>query len=374
MNVLQLGKFYPVKGGVEKVMYDLASGLSEKGIRCDMLCASGKGEQGHKKINENSDLWYTKTWMKVAATTISPSMIFKLRKMCNKYDIVHIHHPDPMSALALWLSGYKGKVILHWHSDILKQKQLLKLYKPLQDWLLQRSALILGTSPVYVQESPFLADVQEKIDALPIGVNSMARTNDEEKNILALRQKYEGKKIVFSMGRLVGYKGYKYLIDAATYLPDDYVILIGGEGPLKEELQEQIDRKGLGEKVKLIGFVKDDELYTYFGGCDLFCLSSTQRTEAFAIVQVEAMSCGKPVVATQIPGSGVPWVNEDGVSGINVPIEDSSAIAEAIQNICSEKSVYQSYGEHALERYKKLFTKDDMLEKCIDFYKHLLNE
>ena len=170
MKILQLGKFYPIGGGVEKVMYDLMTGISEKGVYCDMMCAATDRKGMTVKINKFANLICTPTWTKKAATMISPSMILKLRKVCRNYDIIHVHHPDPMACLALFCSGYKGRVILHWHSDIQKQKMLLKLYKPLQNWLIRRADRIVGTTPVYLEESPFLIGVQDKTVCLPIGV------------------------------------------------------------------------------------------------------------------------------------------------------------------------------------------------------------
>ena len=134
MRVLQIGKFYPMSGGVEKVMYDITMGLSQKQVYCDMLCASAeKQDQGNLLLNDYARVLCVPTWKKVAATMLSPAMIFRLRKIRKEYDIIHIHHPDPMACLALFLSGYKGPVVLHWHSDILKQKMLLRLYTPLQN-------------------------------------------------------------------------------------------------------------------------------------------------------------------------------------------------------------------------------------------------
>ena len=217
LKVLQLGKFYPIRGGVEKVAFDLMKGLSERGIECHMLCAAEEGEDRIILLNEHAQLICTHTWVKACATMISPSMIFTLRKICGKYDIIHVHHPDPMACLALFLSGYKGKVVLHWHSDIQKQKMLLKLYYPLQQWLLKRADVIVGTSPVYLAESPFLQHVQHKTVCLPIGVEPMQPVPEAVK---ALRSEYPGKKIVFSLGRLVAYKGYRFLVEAAQYLKD----------------------------------------------------------------------------------------------------------------------------------------------------------
>ena len=293
-------------------------------------------------------------------------MIFTLRKECGRYDIIHIHHPDPMACLALFLSGYKGRVILHWHSDILKQKLLLRLYRPLQRWLLRRAETIVGTTPVYIAGSPFLKQYRHKSVCLPIGVDRM---QPDSNAVAAVRSRYPGKKIVFSLGRLVPYKGYGFLIDAAGYLSDDYVILIGGTGSLKDELQKRIADAGLQEKVTLLGHVSSRDLPAYYGACDVFCLSSIQKTEAFGIVQIEAMSCGKPVVATDIPQSGVPWVNAHGVSGLNVTPCNAKELAEAIKEVTEDKQRYSKYSSGAENRYYELFTKDLMINKCLKIYK-----
>lgn len=365
MKILQLGKFYPIGGGVEKVMYDLMTGISEKGVYCDMMCAAMDMNGMTVKINEFANLICTPTWTKKAATMISPAMIWRLWRVCRNYDIIHVHHPDPMACLALFCSGYKGRVILHWHSDIQKQKILLKLYKPLQNWLLKRAERIVGTTPVYLKESPYLKDVQDKTVCLPIGVEPVARDYGKEELI---RSRYKGKKIVFSLGRLVHYKGFRYLVEAAKYLRDEYVVLIGGTGALREELQEQIKSEGLSGKVELLGRVSDEDLPGYYGACSVFCLSSVQKTEAFGIVQIEAMSCGKPVVATKIPQSGVAWVNADGKSGINVMPEDAKELADAIMKITSDDDVYVGYSENANRRFMELFTKERMIEKCLKIY------
>lgn len=370
MKILQIGKSFPLVGGVEKVMFDIMLGLSETGIDCDMLCATTKGARpGIIRFNDCGRVLCVPTWLKLAATMIAPALVFRLHKIKKEYDIIHIHHPDPMACVALFFSGYKGKVVLHWHSDILKQKTLLKFYTPLQRWLIRRADVIVGTTPVYVGASPFLQAVQHKVTAIPIGV-PMVLPNEEA--VMKIRRQYGEKKIILSIGRLVEYKGYEYLIKAAGYLSDDYVILIGGGGPLRDELQNLIDKEGVSGKVKLIGFIPDEELPGYFGACDLFCLSSIWKTEAFAIVQIEAMSCGKPIVATKIKGSGVSWVNSDGISGLNVEPQDEKALAGAIVRILSDKVYYKQLASGAYRRYETMFTREKMVNTCLELYKDLL--
>lgn len=370
MKILQIGKFFPSLGGLEKVMYDTTMGLSEQGHRCDILCTVlDNRSPGDMFLNEYASILRVPFIIKVAATMIAPAMIFRLRKIHKEYDIIHVHHPDPMACLALFLSGYQGPVVVHWHSDILKQKQLLKLYRPLQNWLLRRAKVIIGTTPTYVKESPFLRDVQNKVAVIPIGIDEL---HPAEEQVARIKEKYAGKKIIFALGRLVEYKGFEYLIKAARHLKDDCVILIGGKGPLQPALKALIEKEGVSDRVKLIGFVGDDELPHYFGASHLFCLSSIWKTEAFAIVQVEAMSCGKPVVATRIPESGVSWVNSEGVSGINVSPKDANALADAINKLLSDSQLYEKLAKGARWHYETMFTKELMVERCINLYQYVL--
>ena len=366
MKILQLGKFFPIKGGVEKVEYDLMRGLSEHGIDCDMLCASAR--KSEQQINGHAKLICCRTWIMIAGTTIAPLMITRLWRTCQEYDIIHVHHPDPMACLALFLSRYRGKVVLHWHSDIIRQKRLLGLYRPLQNWLIRRADVIVGTTPIYVKESEELKHAQHKTTHLLIGIEGITpNSNGAQK----LHELYNGRKIVFSLGRLVPYKGYTYLIEAAQYLPDDYVVAIGGTGPLHEELSHLIIDKGLENKVKLLGFVKDEDVSAYYTACKIFVLPSVQKTEAFGIVQIEAMSGGKPVVATTIPGSGTAWVNAHGVSGLNVTPKQPKELAEAILEITKDEDTYKRYCTDARLRYENEFTKEQMIKGAINIYNTL---
>ena len=379
MKILQIGKFYPIIGGVEKVMRDLTEGISARSIRCDMLCAllpDSEIEQIDKKrarhigrnliieLNNNGKIICVPAIKKVKATMLSPAMLSYLKRHCKEYDIIHIHHPDPMAALALRLSGYKGKVILHYHSDILSQKKLLKLYKPLQSWLLKRADKIVGTTPVYIKESPFLKNYQQKCTYVPIGIEPVVYSEEEAEKI---RNKFGNKKIILSIGRLVPYKGYEYLIEAAKHLTDEYYLVIGGGGPLKDELQAKIEQLGLENKVTLAGYIDYKDLPAYFGACHIFVLSSVMKTEAFGIVQIEAMSCSKPIVATKIEGSGVSWVNKEGESGLNVPPMIAESLTNAIFAVDKE---YDKYSVGAKERFNSVFTYSQMIDNILKIYEN----
>lgn len=370
VKILQVGKFYPIRGGVEKVMYDLMLGLAERNIHCDMLCATTEDHPGGViEINKYAQVIAISTQFKFAATMIAPKLVMRLRQIAKEYDIIHIHHPDPMACSALFLSGYKGKVVLHWHSDILKQKTLLKVYGPLQNWLIKRADMIVGTTPVYVRESSFLSTVQKKVDYIPIGVSPVV---PDQTKVQELRKRYANKKIIFSLGRLVEYKGYKYLIEAISCLGCDYQLLIGGKGPLNLELEALIEQLGMQDRVELLGYIADEDIPAYYGACDVFCLSSVLKTEAFAIVQIEAMSCAKPIVSTKIPGSGVSWVNADGESGLCVEIKNARSVADAVRTITSDSERYNQLADGSFRRYQSFFTRDKMVDKALEIYERVL--
>ena len=294
-------------------------------------------------------------------------MIFKLRKIIGNYDIIHIHHPDPMAALALFCSNTSNKkIILHWHSDIIKQKILLKFYNPLQKWLIKRSDKIIATSEDYALGSNDIKIYLKKVVVIPIGVE--INFNSNENLTKQLKMQYEGKKIIYSLGRLCYYKGFNDLIDSAKYLDDSYVILIGGEGSLKEKLQNQIDLLGLNEKVVLLGKIKKEDMDSYFSTCSIFCLPSVEKSEAFGIVQIEAMSYSKPIVATKIPKSGVGWVNKDSYSGINVNPKDSVGLANAFKYICNNNDTYAQFSSNSRKRYEDEFTSEKMIDRVLKLY------
>lgn len=369
MRILQLGKFYPIRGGVEKVEYDLTRGLSARGVECDMLCAGNEGFSGVVEEFACGKVFTCKTWFAMAATMIAPTMILFMLRHRKDYDIVHVHHPDPMAALALWCSRFKGKVVLHWHSDIVQQHTAMKFYAPLQRWLIRRADKIVGTTPVYLESSPYLRDAQEKTVCMPIGIDGVEAV--DKARIDALRAKYGNRKMVFSLGRLVHYKGYEYLVKAAQYLDDDYVVVIGGMGPLRQGLERLIAKLKLNDKVILLGRVEDEDLPVYYHACDVYCMSSVQKTEAFGIVQIEAMSCGKPLVATNIPGSGVSWVNKHGVSGLNAEPCDAEGLAACIKAIMADEATYNRFVQGSKERFAQLFRYETMIEKCVGVYEGL---
>ena len=141
--------------------------------------------------------------------------------------------------------------------------------------------------------------------------------------------------------------------------------MIIGEGPLRKPLERLIRQLGLTHRVFLLGRVSAVE--SYYHACDVFVLPSVARSEAFGIVQIEAMACGKPVVNTRLD-SGVPFVSVDGVTGLTVPPADATALARAINRLLNDDALRSSLGKAARERAYREFSLDRMAARTLEVY------
>jgi glycosyltransferase involved in cell wall biosynthesis len=180
-----------------------------------------------------------------------------------------------------------------------------------------------------------------------------------------------GKKLVLAVCRLVPYKGFDVLVEATRNLRDDAVVVIVGDGPLRQSLQAAIDEGGLSQRVCLAGRLSDAALHALFARASVYCLPSVHRAEAFGVVLLEAMSYGLPIVATNIPGSGVPWVNQHGVTGLNVPVGDPKALAQACNGILDSDQEHARLAEEARCRFLAEFTEDRSVSRMLATYRQL---
>lgn len=329
MKILQISKLFPpFWGGIETVVYDLSIGLKQKGNDVDILCVSSS-KYSEVSTVDGLRVFRCSSFAHIASAYLSLSFFYKWFLCRNSYDVVHVHLPNPLAILALFAFRTKSRLFVHWHSDIVRQKYLKIPFIPLQRWLLGRCEKIIATSKTYADASQDLAPFKDKIVVIPIGIDHKVLSVNARKRD-SLLEEYKGKKIIFSLGRHVYYKGFEYLIDAAKYLPDNCVVLIGGSGELTDKYECIIRRANIEDKVKLVGRIDMSDLGAYYDACDVFCLPSIERSEAFGVVQLEAMSLGKPVVSTDIPGSGVCSINKVGVTGLVSPVRDAKALAGCI--------------------------------------------
>nr|WP_237711477.1 glycosyltransferase [Paracidovorax oryzae] len=262
-------------------------------------------------------------------------------------DVLHIHMPNNSALWALTLPGArKVPWVVHWHSDVvvsnIKWSVALAymVYRPFEQALLERSQQIFATSPPYLQASAALKPWQDKCEVVPLGINLRAAVPGMPESMdggtsARLRWREDTQFKLLSIGRLTYYKGFETLIRAVNGLPG-VELLIAGDGDLREELQALIDRQqpvGGPPRVRLLGGVEESEKHALLEACDLFCLASRERTEAFGVVLLEAMQHARACLVTDLPGSGMPWVVAQAQAGLHVPFEDIAAWRSSIARL-----------------------------------------
>ncbi len=374
MKVLQISKFYPpVLGGIEAVAWEISEGLLRSGVANQVICSDQRFWGRTERFATGYDVVRAGRWGMLLSTSVAPAMALHLARRTNDVDIVHVHMPDPMAAAAIWAVRPRGKVVVHWHSDVIRQRRALRLYEPLQRWLLERADAVIATSPPYAESSLPLQPWRSKVEVVPIGISDN-HTDACSVQAAAVRRAARGRRIIFSLGRVTYYKGFEVLIEAARSLPDDCVVYVGGEGELLDEYRKSVARQGLAGKVQFLGHINDAELASYFEACDIFCMPSTLRAEAYGVAIVEAMVMGKPIVASDIPGSGVPWVNVHGETGFNVPAGSAPALSEALCKLLANDHLRARLGVGSRQRYERQFGAQLMIERILNLYRRLVTE
>jgi len=370
MKVLHFGKYYPPYfGGVEKVNYDLVERLNKKdGCHVDELCFAHAVGYEETFVPNGYKVTRVPIWGIKYSTPLPKGILRAFLKIRNKYDIIHVHVPNPIASIVSLLAPKKVKIVVHWHSDIIKQKNLLKLFKPIQTRFLKRADAIIATSQNYVDASEDLQPFLSKVKVVPIGLDSKEMVYQQD-DVDAIKKKYYGKKIVLCIGRLTFYKGHRYLIEAAKHLGNDVIVLFGGVGEMEQELKQLVQQEDLNDKVQFIGRISPSLIYAYYKAADVFCLPSITRAEAFGVVLLEALAMGTPIVTCNIGGSGVPWVNQDGETGFNVDVEDAIALADKLNMVLQDEVLHQKMSSNCIARFKELFSLDKMVESTFQIYK-----
>ena len=229
--------------------------------------------------------------------------------------------------------------------------------------MMRRADQIWVTSDAYAESSRSIRRYSGKVRLMPIGIQDAAGgaqppLSDE---ICAFLR---GRRFALSVGRLVSYKGFSDLVRAAQLLPPEQAVIIAGGGALHQQLAAEIERLGLRDRVMLTGRVTDELLRALFANAALFVMSSNQRSEAYGVVLLEAMAFGLPIVATDIVGSGVPWVAGNGVLGRMVPVASVDALAEAVRDIMEMPDV-SALRAASRARFYELFRARDMVERAV---------
>ena len=371
MNILHISNYYnPHIGGIEKVCEDLVANDSIN--QTAVVCFNSNNKNIVDIINGHS-IYRVGILFTLFKQAFSLSYFRILKRSIKEFrpDIIHFYWANPFPAFVLLFVIPKNiKLVVHWHMDIIKQKKIYPLVKPIETALLKRADLVVVTSPSYKECSVPLQNFQSKVKILPnaIRIDNLNLQDGDEDRILRIKNTYGQRKIVFFVGRHVLYKGLSYLLDAEKEVSSNCVFVIAGNGPLTKELQT----KYKSNRVFFIGKISDDDLRCYYHASTVFAFPSITKNEAFGLTLAESMYCGTPAVTFTIPGSGVNWVSLNGETGIEVPNGDTNEYAKAIDRLLSDEQLRLRLATNGIERVKKLFTIPTMVNTMNTYYSEII--
>ena len=358
--VLQVCKVYlPVKGGVQVIAERVSECLLGR-FDCRVLTTSRSSFE--KKVFNGVLVTAVKSWGDVLSLPVSPRFIFRLWRESGKADILVVHYPFPLADLAIALAGWLRlpPIIVYWHSDIVSQRLSRSLIRPMTLRMLARCRAIIVSSPKLIEHSAFLGAFKEKCHVIPFGYQ---RAGDAPC--------VADKGYFLFVGRHVPYKGIDVLIKAVAKNP--VKVVVAGDGPLLESHKQLAKEEGVSQYIDFRTQINDDGLAQLMAECKALVLPSVLPSEAFALVQIEAMSYGKPVINTSLD-SGVPWVARHDREGLTVAPRDDAALALAMQQLSEDPELLTRLGKGARRRYEKVFSMEKFKHATEDAFLDVLQQ
>jgi rhamnosyl/mannosyltransferase len=331
-------------------------------VSLEVLVAA-QGRRTTHEVIDGVSVTRVGTWATVRSAPICPALPRLIRR--SGADVVHLHHPNPSAFLSYLTSSHRGGLVVTYHSDVVQQRLLNVIYEPIVRAVLKRADAIIISSGEYLDSSPMLARYRDRCEVIPMAIAPEQFATADPDEVAGIRRRY-GDRIVLGVGRLVYYKGLEFLVRAMRDIRGHLVIV--GQGPMHDTLVEEIRASGVEDRVSLVGHVADT--VPYYHAARVFALPSHLRSEAFGIVQLEAMASGLPVVNTRIP-SGVPGVSVDGVTGLTVPPADPTALARAIGELLDDPERARRLGDAGRRRVAELYSLDGMTARTLALYERI---
>ena len=349
-------------GGVEQVINQIAMGCSRLGVKIDVLSLTP--DRGPRTIEINGyRVHRARRDFQVASTGFSITAFLRFSQLAKSADVIHYHFPWPFMDVVHFATMVKKPTVMTYHSDVIRQKYLLKLYRPLKRKFLGDMSRIVATSPNYLVTSDVLAKYKHKVSVIPIGLDKATYPVPSPDKLTYWRERL-GPKFFLFVGVIRYYKGLHILMEAAQ--GTDYPIVIVGAGPIEEELKTQAAQLGL-RNIHFLGFLPDADKVALLTLCFGVLFPSHLRSEAFGISLLEGAMYGKPMISSEI-GTGTTFINIGDETGLVVPPSDPLAMRQAMRYLWEHPEQAAEMGRRAGERYWRHFTADQMVRSYVDLY------
>jgi rhamnosyl/mannosyltransferase len=362
MKILHIYKdYYPVLGGMENHIKLLAECQAQKGHETTVL-VTHPTRMTHVETMKNVRVIKAGRLTTIASTPISASLPFLLSK--ERPDIAHLHSPYPIGELSQLYLGKAKKVFLTYHSDVVRQKGLLRFYKPFLKKVLSSVNRIIVTSENYMKSSSHLSEFMHKCTIIPLGIDLVPFLQTSPQGNDSIKEKY-GSPIILFVGKLRYYKGLQFLLEAMRDISAKLIVI--GNGPMEKEWKNLASKLEVNEKVFFLGEIGGEQLTRFYGASDIFVLPACERSEAFGLVQVEAMASGLPVISTEL-GTGTSFVNKHGETGLVVQPKNPGSLRAAILSLLNDPALCLEMGRRGRERAMREFSIETMVERVLNLY------
>ena len=365
MQVTHVYKDYfpPVYGGIEQHLNALCGGLTARGVKVRVLVANRRLSTS---VEDHDGVGVIRAAClgRLASAPLSVSLPLWIRRLDRETDVYHFHFPNPVGEVAAVCGMTRRPYVVTYHSDIVRQRYAMPVYGAVVRRFLRRASRVIVASPNHVSMSPFLRTVAERCVVIPYGIDTQWLSAANEGAVAAWRKRL-GEPLVLFVGRFRHYKGIEVLLSAMTHVRGSLALVGSGAG--EAALRDHVRRLGLDTRVTFLGHLDPEELRALYHACDVFVLPSTNKAEAFGLVQLEAMACARPVVSTAL-GTGTTFVNQHDVTGLVVPPNEPEGLGAAIQRLLDDDDRRRRMGVAGRQRVSQEFTLERMVGRTMAVY------
>jgi glycosyltransferase involved in cell wall biosynthesis len=354
-------------GGVEQVIDQIARGAHKLGVETDVLSLTAHRDMRRTIEMDGYRVHRARMDFQIASTGFSASVFIRFAQLAKRADVIHYHFPWPLMDLVHFATRVNKPTVVTYHSDIIRQKHLLRLYRPLKHRFLASVDRIVATSPNYLATSDVLAKFSDKVSVIPIGLDKSTYPEPTPDRLQYWREKL-GPRFFLFVGVIRYYKGLHILVKAAQGI--DYPIVIVGAGPIEQELKAQVAQLGL-RNIHFLGKLPNEDKVALLTLCYGVVFPSHLRSEAFGISLLEGAMYGKPMISSEI-GTGTTFINIKDETGLVVPPSDPDALRQAMRYLWENPEIAAEMGKRAEERYWQYFTADRMVKSYVDLYEELV--
>ena len=368
MKILVVGKFYaPFRGGIEEVT-QIVSEYAARSHEVTVLVNNHETGESSEVINgvtvirRNQDLFFK-------GQPISFRMFRGVRFA--DYDLINFHSPNPFTTALFLLRGLGRKVppvvVIH-HMEIFGRKLLRALSLPFVRHLVRKARTVIVTSKKNLAVSRDLPR-EANYQVVPLGIRPEEYGVDEplrEQARVWRRELCGEAPLVGFVGRIARYKGLGVLLRALATLPGVHAV-IGGTGEYYEDIQRIAQELGIADRVHFLGRISHEEKLRLLAAIDIFAFPSNEITEAFGLSQVEAMICGAPVVATNLP-TGVTDVSIDGVTALLAEPGDVASFAQCLRRLLDDRQLAGELAARAKVHVLENLTADKVSARTLEIF------